>query len=168
MFDRKAILVALSLCKGLTPEMVRLVRLGNEDVVRRELWKAGACDGALAAAGIPISKSGERPDDAKIQEMVNLNCYALGLEPWEIEWADPRLADKLDLVLDWERPLAGINVGWAMMVGIPGRVARILALADVPAWQPLVWLIENGVWTFGPSVTRGTFIIQDPAAPWHD
>lgn len=162
MIDRKAVLVALAKANQLSGERALIVRAGEENVVRRYLMDWGVDNIVREAAGMPGSADPAEATDQKIQDMVNLHLLSLGLEPLQIEWLHFRSGEKVDLEYQWEKHLSGKEFPFGHAMGLPGRVSRLMAMADLPAWQPLVWLIERGVWPFGPE-RGGKFIVSRKA-----
>lgn len=133
------------------------MRAGTDDVVRGILLDGGFCPAVMRAAGLPVA-SDDEIEEGDVERMVELHCMAIGIPYTGVAVVDERLALKIELLKAWEL----LFVDRADQIGLPPRIARVLKKIDEAAWQPLVWLIERGVWPIGPAPSLGAFVVTGP------
>lgn len=147
--NRRAVLLALARSGRLTPERAEYVRLAHESDVRLALARWRVPNVVLDAADIPLRRGRTPATEDRIARACELHMLALGHEPTHFRWVVPRDGARLPLARWWELARGDAVLDVASALGIPERVARVLAHHREAAWKPLADLASRGVWVFG-------------------
>lgn len=155
--NRREALVALAAAGELTVERARIVRTYQEEAVQRLLleWLPSAAQ----LLWTTVTERDEDLTDEVIQRAVDAHMSWRGLDPAPIVWAPSRAwADHAYYDPRWEAPLVGITDELLAHVGFSTRILR-LAHVEGSAWDPLRWLVEDGVWPYGLRRDEGNFVV---------
>lgn len=165
--DRRAVLIGLAQAGLLTEERSLYVREHPADEVRAALRTWQAPPAVHAAAGVPVPHLAMASDlpsatlpDRDVLRLVTAHLTLRGFQPDGVQlfWATDRDAGGLPIDVHWLAPLHAVPRDLSVP-GVPYRTVHILALADDPAWQPLVQLIQHNIHPIGlfHTITAGSF-----------